>query len=200
MSGAMSDEQLHIVERIMQQHGFPIEIAVLLQDEKTLERVLSIMSKYNIDAFLAFQLSNNSDDEIEPIFREFIIGEAINPSDRDNEDPIGRAIDPSDRDNEDPIGRAIDPSGVAANVEGPIEKFKWLIESKKCSKLEYDCLIAPLTEIIGNESILAQMFEENPQGFRDIYYQHFIQKKNTFRLVEDPITSMAMEFVMRRWH
>ena len=187
MSDAMSDEKIDNVQRIMHEHGFTMEIAQLLLDERTLVRVLSIMRKHNIDAFLAFQVSNNSDDEIDGILGDFFIAEAI-----DHSDP--------DKNVESLIGGAIDPSGAVANVDGPIEKFNQLIESEACSRLEYDCLIAPLTEIIGNESILTQMLKKNPQGFRDIYHEHFIQKKNAFKLVDDPTTSMAMEFVMRRWH
>jgi hypothetical protein len=187
MSDAMSDEDLDIVQRIMQKYGFPMEIAKLKLDEETLERILSIMRKYNVDVLVAFQASNNSDDEIDGILADFFIAEAI-----DHSDP--------DENVEDPIGRAIDPSGAVANVECPIKKFKLLIESEDCQSLKYQCLMEPLREIIGNKSILDQMCEENPQGFRYIYYEHFIEKKNTFRLVEDPITSMAMEFVMRRWH
>ena len=83
---------------------------------------------------------------------------------------------------------------------GLIAKFNELIESDECMHLKYECLIKPLTEIIANESVLKQMREANPLGFDDVYHTHFIEKKNTFRLVEEPIISMAMVFVMRRWH
>jgi hypothetical protein len=83
---------------------------------------------------------------------------------------------------------------------GLIAKFNELIESDECMHLKYECLIKPLTEIIANESVLKQMREANPLGFDDVYHTHFIEKKNTFRLVQEPIISMAMVFVMRRWH
>ena len=83
---------------------------------------------------------------------------------------------------------------------GLIAKFNELIESDECMHLKYECLIEPLTEIIANESVLKQMREANPLGFDDVYHTHFIEKKNTFRLVQEPIISMAMVFVMRRWH
>ena len=81
-----------------------------------------------------------------------------------------------------------------------IAKFSKLIESEDCQQLKCNCLIEPLTEIIANKSVLKQICEANPLGFKDVYDRHFIEKKNTFRLVEDPTTSMAMEFVMSRWH
>ena len=61
--------------------------------------------------------------------------------------------------------------------------FNELIESDECSQLHYECLIEPLTEIIANESVLKQMRETDPLGFDDVYHTHFIEKKNTFRLV-----------------
>ena len=88
----------------------------------------------------------------------------------------------------------------ATTEDDLIVKFNELIESDECSQLKYECLIDPLTKIIENESVLKQMREENPLGFDDVYHTHFIEKKNTFRLVQEPIISMAMVFVMRRWH
>ena len=178
MSGAMSDEKLAKLMGISDFYGFPMEIAQLLENRDFRMRVFSIMRKYKIDALLAIQVSENPDDEIEPILDEFVIAEVIKKNDPDNEAA----------------------SGAAADVECPIEKFKRLIEDKDCRNLKYGCLIEPLTEIIGNRAILAQMCEENPEGFIYVFDQHFIEKHNTFRLVEDPIKSMAMEFVMRKWH
>ena len=65
---------------------------------------------------------------------------------------------------------------------------------------KFNELIEPLTEILGNASVLKQICDANPLGFSDVYHTHFIEKKNTFRLVQEPIISMAMVFVMRRWH
>ena len=81
-----------------------------------------------------------------------------------------------------------------------ISLFNELIESEECSHLEYMCLLDPVTKIINNETALAKMRKINTVGFNIIYEQHFIEKRNTFRLVSDPYVSMCMEFVMRRWH
>jgi hypothetical protein len=81
-----------------------------------------------------------------------------------------------------------------------ISQFHELIESDECSRLEYDCLIEPVTKIIQNETALAKMRKLDSNGFNSCYIQHFIKKQNTFTLVDDPYTSMCMEFVMRRWH
>jgi hypothetical protein len=81
-----------------------------------------------------------------------------------------------------------------------IRQFHELIESDECSRLEYECLIEPVTKIIQNETALAKMRKLDTIGFNSCYRQHFIEKRNTFRLVVDPYTSMCMEFVMRRWH
>ena len=81
-----------------------------------------------------------------------------------------------------------------------ISLFNELIESEQCSHLEYMCLLDPVTKIINNETALAKMRKINTVGFNIIYEQHFIEKRNTFRLVSDPYVSMCMEFVMRRWH
>ena len=81
-----------------------------------------------------------------------------------------------------------------------ISLFNELIESEECSRLEYDCLIEPVTKIIQNEAALAKMRKIDSNGFNSCYIQHFIEKRNTFCLVVDPYTSMCMEFVMRRWH
>jgi len=81
-----------------------------------------------------------------------------------------------------------------------ISLFNELIESEECSHLEYMCLIEPVTKIIQNETALAKMRKLDSNGFNSIYIQHFIEKQNTFRLVNDPYMSMCMEFVMRRWH
>ena len=81
-----------------------------------------------------------------------------------------------------------------------IKQFNELIESDECSRLEYDCLIEPVTKIIQNETALAKIRKLDSNGFNSCYIQHFIKKQNTFRLVDDPYTSMCMEFVMRKWH
>ena len=81
-----------------------------------------------------------------------------------------------------------------------ISLFNELIESEECSRLEYMCLLDPVTKIIQNETALAKMRKINTVGFDSSYKQHFIDKRNTFRLVDDPYMSMCMEFVMRRWH
>ena len=81
-----------------------------------------------------------------------------------------------------------------------ITQFNELIESEECRHLKYECLIDPVTKIIQNETALAKMCKLNTLGFAIIYEQHFIEKRNTFRLVDDPYTSMCMEFVMRKWH
>jgi hypothetical protein len=81
-----------------------------------------------------------------------------------------------------------------------ISQFNELIESEECRHLKYECLIDPVTKIIQNETALAKMCKLNTLGFAIIYEQHFIEKRNTFRLVDDPYTSMCMEFVMRKWH
>jgi predicted transcriptional regulator len=81
-----------------------------------------------------------------------------------------------------------------------IKQFHELIESDECSRLEYDCLIEPVTKIIQNETALAKMRKLDSNGFDSCYIQHFIKKQNTFRLVADPYISMCMEFVMRKWH
>ena len=81
-----------------------------------------------------------------------------------------------------------------------ISLFNELIESEECSHLEYMCLLDPVTKIINNETALAKMRKINTVGFDSVYQQHFIEKRNTFRLVSDPYMSMCMEFVMRRWH
>jgi hypothetical protein len=81
-----------------------------------------------------------------------------------------------------------------------ISLFNELIESEECSRLEYNCLIEPVTKIIQNETALAKIRKLDSNGFNSIYIQHFIKKQNTFRLVDDPYMSMCMEFVMRKWH
>jgi hypothetical protein len=81
-----------------------------------------------------------------------------------------------------------------------ISLFHELIDSEECRHLKYECLIDPVTKIIQNEYALAEMRKLNTIGFDISYKQHFIEKKNTFTLVDDPYTSMCMEFVMRRWH
>ena len=81
-----------------------------------------------------------------------------------------------------------------------ISLFNELIDSEDCRNLRYECLIEPVTKIIQNETALAKMRKLDTIGFNSCYRQHFIEKRNTFRLVVDPCTSMCMEFVMRRWH
>lgn len=81
-----------------------------------------------------------------------------------------------------------------------ISLFNELIESEDCRHLRYECLIEPVTKIIQNETALAKMRKLDSNGFNSCYIQHFIQKKNTFSLVDDPYISMCMEFVMRKWH
>ena len=93
----------------------------------------------------------------------------------------------------------IEPSGAVANDEYHIKEFNRLIEGDECQKLRWVCLIDPLTKIINNKQLLAQMCEENPLGFKDVYHRHFIKKENFFTREIDPIKSMSMELVMRRW-
>ena len=81
-----------------------------------------------------------------------------------------------------------------------ISLFNELIDSEDCRNLRYECLIEPVTKIIQNETALAKMRKIDTIGFNSCYIQHFIQKRNTFTLVDDPYTSMCMEFVMRKWH
>ena len=93
----------------------------------------------------------------------------------------------------------IEPSGAVANDECPIAKFIRLMEEEDCQQLRWVCLIDPLTKIINDKQLLAQMCEENPLGFKDVYHRHFIKKENFFTREIDPIKSMSMELVMRRW-
>ena len=81
-----------------------------------------------------------------------------------------------------------------------IRQFNELIDSEDCRNLRYECLIEPVTKIIQNETALAKIRKLDSNGFNSCYIQHFIKKQNTFTLVNDPYTSMCMEFVMRRWH
>ena len=81
-----------------------------------------------------------------------------------------------------------------------ISLFNELIDSEDCRNLRYECLIAPVTKIIQNETALAKIRKLDSNGFNSCYIQHFIKKQNTFRLVADPYISMCMEFVMRKWH
>lgn len=81
-----------------------------------------------------------------------------------------------------------------------ISLFHELIESEECQRLKYQCLVDPVTKIIQNKTALEKMCKRNTLDFDSVYKQHFIQKRNTFELVEDPYTSMCMEFVMRKWH
>jgi hypothetical protein len=81
-----------------------------------------------------------------------------------------------------------------------ISLFNELIDSEDCRNLRYECLIEPVTKIIQNETALAKIRKLDSNGFNSCYIQHFIKKQNTFRLVDDPYTSMCMEFVMRKWH
>jgi hypothetical protein len=81
-----------------------------------------------------------------------------------------------------------------------IKEFDKLIESEACQRLEWQVLTDVVEKIIENKSALAQMCEKNPLGFKHVYHQHFIQKKNTFVLFDCPVSSMCAEFVMRKWH
>jgi len=81
-----------------------------------------------------------------------------------------------------------------------IKEFDKLIESEACQRLEWQVLTDVVEKIIENKSALAQMCERNPLGFKNVYHQHFIQKKNTFVLFDCPVSSMCAEFVMRKWH
>ena len=81
-----------------------------------------------------------------------------------------------------------------------IKEFDKLIESEACQHLEWQVLTDVVEKIIENKSALAQMCERNPLGFKHVYHQHFIQKKNTFVLFDCPLSSMCAEFVMRKWH
>jgi hypothetical protein len=81
-----------------------------------------------------------------------------------------------------------------------VSLFHELIESQECRSLNYQCLLVPLTGIINNNFALEKMCQLNTVGFESIYNQHFIEKRNTFTLVDDPLKSMCIEFVMRKWH
>ena len=81
-----------------------------------------------------------------------------------------------------------------------IKEFDKLIESTECQRLNYQVLIDVVNKIIENKSALAQMCKLNTLGFKSVYEQHFIIKKNTFTLFESPLESMCAEFVMRKWH
>jgi hypothetical protein len=81
-----------------------------------------------------------------------------------------------------------------------IKEFDKLIESEACQRLEWQVLTDVVEKIIENKSALAQICERNPLGFKHVYHQHFIQKKNTFVLFDSPVSSMCAEFVMRKWH
>jgi hypothetical protein len=80
-----------------------------------------------------------------------------------------------------------------------ISLFNELIESEECKGLNYQCLFAPVIGIINNKIALEKMCLLNTDGFGRIYKQHFIEKNNTFTLVDNPYESMCMELVMRKW-
>jgi hypothetical protein len=81
-----------------------------------------------------------------------------------------------------------------------VSLFHELIDSEECRRLNYQCLLAPLTDIINNKIALDKMCKLDTLGFENMYNKHFIEKRNTFTLVVDPHHSMCMEFVMRKWH
>ena len=81
-----------------------------------------------------------------------------------------------------------------------IKEFDKLIESEECRQLNYQVLTDVVEKIINNSSALSQMCELDTLGFKAIYEQHFIQKKNTFVLFDSALESMCAEFVMRKWH
>ena len=81
-----------------------------------------------------------------------------------------------------------------------INEFDKLIESEACQHLEWQVLTDVVGKIIENKDALAKMCEINTLGFKSIYHQHFIQKKNTFVLFDCALSSMCAEFVMRKWH
>jgi hypothetical protein len=81
-----------------------------------------------------------------------------------------------------------------------IKEFDRLIESKDCQSLRWQVLTDVVEKIINHKGAFSQMCELNTLGFKSIYEQHFIKKKNTFVLFDCPISSMCAEFVMRKWH
>ena len=93
----------------------------------------------------------------------------------------------------------IEPSGAVANDECPIKEFNKFIEGEACQSLNCNGLIDPLTKIINDPQLLEQMCEKDPLGFKDVYNRHFIKNENYFTKEIDPLKSMAMELVMRRW-
>ena len=92
----------------------------------------------------------------------------------------------------------IEPSGAVANDECPIKKFNELIEGEVCQEMEWNCLIDPLTKIINDNKLLERAYIEIPH-FKAIYIQYFVKKNNTFGLVDKPIPSMAVEFMIKSW-
>jgi hypothetical protein len=81
-----------------------------------------------------------------------------------------------------------------------IQEFDKLIESEDCQNLKWDVLTDVVEKIINHRSALTKMCELNTLGFKSVYEQHYIQKKNTFVLFDTPLSSMCAEFVMRKWH
>lgn len=78
--------------------------------------------------------------------------------------------------------------------------FNELIESEECSRLKYHCLIEPVRNIIKNKIALEKMCQLNPSGFSEVFRMHFIERKNTFVLFNDPYESMCAELLMIKYH
>jgi hypothetical protein len=81
-----------------------------------------------------------------------------------------------------------------------IKQFHQLIESTQCQRLDWTVLTNVVSRIIENKYALAEMCKINTLGFKESYQQHFIEKRNTFILLDCPLSSMCGEFVMKKWH
>lgn len=84
--------------------------------------------------------------------------------------------------------------------DAEISLFNKLLESEECQRLNYYCLIEPLKKIINNEYGLAKMRKLNKLDFDYYYTKHFIEKKKSFELFTCPYASMALVFLMMKYH
>jgi hypothetical protein len=79
-------------------------------------------------------------------------------------------------------------------------ELKNILNSKKSKRLECELLYVYLNNVVLKNNIVVKNLIKNDEIFCIIYNEHIIENKKHFKLIEDPIKSMALSWLMTLYH
>lgn len=79
-------------------------------------------------------------------------------------------------------------------------ELKEILNSEKSKKLDWQSLYLYLKDVVFKNEIIIKNLNDNDKIFNLIYKQHILKNEKTFELIDDPIESMALSWLMYLYH